>query len=93
MHLLKMNVNGQVTIPAELRKRLHLHVGDYLQVEIDKDALKFLPAKVISPSQNWFWSKEWQKKEKEAQEDFKKGCYKKFPNTNKAIEHLKSLCK
>lgn len=93
MNLLKMNSNGQITIPADVRKRFHLHGGDYFQIQIEKNTLKFSPAKVIDPGQDWFWSKEWQDKEKEAEEDIRKGHYKKFNSTGEALKHLESLCK
>lgn len=93
MQLLKMNVNGQVTIPTELRKKLHCQIGDYFQVQIKDNSLNLFPAKIINPSQDWFWTKEWQKKEKTAEDDLKKGRYKTFKNTTDALKHLKDLSK
>ena len=93
MQLLKMNVNGQVTIPTELRKKLHCQPGDYFQVQMEDHGLKLVPAKVIDPSQAWFWTKEWQEKERDAEEDLKKGRYKEFKSVKEAVKHLRGLSK
>lgn len=47
--------------------------------------------KAISKDQSWFWTKEWQKKEREADEDIKKGrVYGPFSNAKDLIKSLKS---
>lgn len=46
--------------------------------------------KVISKNQAWFWTKEWQKKEREANEDIKKGKYKEFKNVKYLLKDLHS---
>ena len=45
---------------------------------------------VIPNDQKWFWSKEWQKKEKKADEALKKGEYKKFKNVKDLLKDLHS---
>jgi len=93
MQLLKMNVNGQVTIPREVREKLHCQIGDYFQVQIEKNGLRLFPARIIDPTQDWFWTKEWQQKEKTAEEDLEKDQYSTFKNTKDALKHLKDLSK
>ena len=55
--------------------------------------MKIVPTMIIDPSQAWFWTKEWQEKEKEAEEDLKKGRRKTFKNTKETIKHLAGLSK
>jgi len=69
MELIKITTNGQITVPSEFRKQCHCKTGDYLQVEISGNSLTLKPAQVIDPSQSWFWTKEWQEKEKEADKE------------------------
>ena len=91
MQMLRMNAHGQVTIPIELRKKIHCRAGDYFQIRLEKSGLKIVPTTIIDPSQAWFWTKEWQ--EKEAEENLKKGRRKTFKSTKEAIEYLKGLSK
>jgi len=93
MELIKITTNGQITIPVEFRKHCHCKTGDYLQVEISDNSLTLKPAKVIDPSQSWFWTKEWQEKEKEADKDISEGNYKEYKNMNSAVKALKKLIK
>ncbi|MFC0627689.1 AbrB/MazE/SpoVT family DNA-binding domain-containing protein [Kribbella deserti] len=39
---MKLNSKGQVTIPAELRRKHHLHEGDEVEVVEDGNALKIV---------------------------------------------------
>jgi AbrB family looped-hinge helix DNA binding protein len=39
---MRMNSKGQVTIPAELRHKHHLHEGDELEVVEEGDALRIV---------------------------------------------------
>ena len=93
MKLLKINTNGQVTIPMKIREKLHCHIGDYFQVQVEGTVIKLVPTKIIDPSQTWFWTKEWQEGEKKADEDLRKGKYKKFKNVKEAVKHLKGISK
>ena len=56
----------QVAIPKSVFQRLHLEVGDYLDVQVRGTAITMAPAKLIPKDQAWFHSPEWQRKEREA---------------------------
>lgn len=73
-----------ITIPKKMTSREEL-------VAIPrKDYEKFLYIlKILPKDQLWFWTKEWQKKEKEANEDIDKG--KVFGPFSSGKELLKSL--
>ena len=57
---------GQVTIPAEIRKAVHLEVGDLIEFEVVSEGILLKPRKVIDSTQAWFWAPEWQAGEREA---------------------------
>ncbi len=86
MSLTKINERGQLTIPAELRKILHCEPGDYVEVVMEGVALKVVPKAVIDKDQAWFWTKEWQEGEREAEKDLKAG---KMSGPFKTIAELK----
>ena len=86
--VLQIRRNFQVTLPSNLRKRLRLSVGDVLETEIREGKIILVPKKMIDAEQSWFWSKQWQEGEKEAQEDIKQGRVKKFKNVQEVIEDL-----
>ena len=46
----------------------------------------------VPEDQKWFWTKEWQKMEQEADEDITNGDYVEFEDMNEAINYLKNLC-
>lgn len=80
--------NYQITLPAEIRKRLHCEVGDLVEF-IAKDNFIILKTKVlIDKDQEWFWKDEWQRGEKDAQEDIIKKKVKKFKSAKELIKDL-----
>ena len=64
---------SQLTLPSEIVKKMKLQKGDILDVIVDDDKIIIKPVLVIDRSQAWFWSKEWQAMEKEADDDIKFG--------------------
>ena len=55
-------------------------MGDILKTTLEKGKIVISPAKTIDAEQFWFWTKEWQEAEKEAEEDIKSGRVKKVRN-------------
>ena len=72
MDLVKVKHRGQVTIPHSMRKKLHILEGDYIKVEEVENGLILTPVKVIDYDQEYFFSKEWQEEEAQADEEIKK---------------------
>ncbi len=90
MQLAKISPKRQITIPQGVFKRLKLEVGDLLEVEITDGGLLLVPQKVISKDQTWFWTKEWQSKEREAEEAIAKGeLSRPFKSGEALVRHLR----
>lgn len=81
---------GQITIPKNIREALDLHEDDQVEVSIENGRLIMQPVITIAKDQSWFWSPEWQKGEKEAEENISNNEVKSFNNVNDAISFLRS---
>ncbi len=86
--ILKVQKNKNVTLPAWLMKRFHLEAGDYIRIEEGKDGVYLKPAKLIDPSQSYFWTREWQTGEADAENDIRKGKVKSFKKVKDLIRDL-----
>ena len=88
--LTKVTRNGQVTLPASLRRAVNIEEGDYIEVSVRDDGLFLVPKKLIDKSQAYFWSEEWQKGERQADEDKKAGRVKEFATVEELLADLDS---
>jgi AbrB family looped-hinge helix DNA binding protein len=90
MQTTKVSPKHQITIPKEAFEKLHLEVGDFLEVDVTEEGLLLIPKKLISKDQVWFWTKEWQEKEKEADEAISRGEVSgPFKSANELVRHLR----
>ena len=90
MPAIKIGPKHQITIPREVFDSLHLEVGDFLDTRIKDNAIVLIPKKLVPKDQEWFWTKEWQQKEKEADEAIAKGEVSgPFKKTDALIRHLR----
>lgn len=90
MPIVKVRTKYQVTIPEKVRREVGLEIGDYVEVEAQGGKIVIKPKKLVDKEDAWFWSKEWQEKEREADEAIKKGeLVGPFTTAEEAIEALK----
>jgi antitoxin MazE len=69
----QLRERSQVTLPSEIVKKLNLKAGDSLEITLEDDRIVIKPVLIIDRSQYWFWSKDWQYKEKEVEADIEAG--------------------
>lgn len=82
---------GQFTLPKTILDELDLNEGDTLELRLEDDGrLSLVPMIEIPADQAWFWTKEWQEGEREADEDIKHGRVKSFDNVEDLIAELES---
>ena len=53
MALTKLTRNGQVTLPAEARRKLRLDEGDYLEAEVVGTSIVLTPKAVVDREAAW----------------------------------------
>lgn len=80
---------GQLTLPAKLRKACHIEEGDVVEAKVTSKGILIQPKKLIDATQAWFWEKEWQRGEKETEEDIKKGRVKTYSSVSAMLKDLK----
>jgi antitoxin MazE len=86
--LLTVRKNAQITLPAGIRKKAHVQEGDILEAEVRGDEIVLKPKKLIDKSQAWYWTEEWQKREREADEDIAAGRFKDFDTLEELLADL-----
>ena len=73
MTIVKVKRNFQVTLPCDLRKKFNITEGDYMDVKIKEGGMFIKPVKIINLGQEYFYTKEWQKDEADADKDIAEG--------------------
>ena len=82
----------QQEILSQAKEKIEQIQKDILHSQgLNKEEIK-VACKVglIDPDQAWWWTEEWQKKEREAEKDVKEGKVKKFANVEDLIKDLHS---
>ncbi|NUM48081.1 MAG: AbrB/MazE/SpoVT family DNA-binding domain-containing protein [Anaerolineales bacterium] len=86
---LQIRTNGQITLPASIRRRANLKEGDILEVVVDQDGvIHLIPQTFVDRSQAYFWTKRWQQGEEEAEADLQTGRHKDFDNVEDLLSEL-----
>jgi len=90
MELVRVKRHYQITLPAGLRKKLNIDIGDYVEVENKNGDIVMRPVKVIHPDQEYFYTKEWQEGEAQADKDIARGdVVGPFDNIKDSLKALK----
>ncbi len=87
--LTRLTSGGQVTLPKEIRVKVHMEAGDFVEVDLDGEGhIVLTPKKMVDAGQAYFWTEEWQKGERKADEDIKAGRVKRFKSAAEAVKYL-----
>ena len=82
-----MNETGQVTIPDEVREELHLEPGQPVEIVVHDGGVLIRPID-IDPEQAWFWTPEWQAKEREADRAYAEGRFTTYFSLDEFLDSL-----
>lgn len=86
--LTRLRAKGQITIPEDVRRAVHLEEGDYLEMTVQDDVVVLRPRTVVPKAQAWFWQREWQAGEREASDDIHSGRTTPFDSEEALLESL-----
>jgi AbrB family looped-hinge helix DNA binding protein len=86
--LSKVTRNGQITLPATIRRKLGIEEGDVVEMSIEDEKVVLAPKKLVDKSQAYFWTKKWQDAEKQAEEDIESGRVKSFGSVDELVDNL-----
>jgi AbrB family looped-hinge helix DNA binding protein len=88
--LLTVRRNGQLTLPADVRRRARVAEGDVFLAEVrDPDEIVLRKKSLVDASQAYFWTAAWQRGEREAQDDIRRGRTKRFRSAKALVADLK----
>ncbi len=73
MALAKIRKRYQITLPPVIREKFRLAEGDFVDIEERQGGFFLRPVKMITPDQEYFYTKEWQGAEAEADKDIAEG--------------------
>ncbi len=82
-----------LTLPKNIREELHIKEGEYMDAEVKNHSLVLTPVKVIKKDQEYFWTREWQEGEKDADEDIKRGKVSRAYGKREVDQFIKDLRK
>jgi AbrB family looped-hinge helix DNA binding protein len=86
--LSKVTRNGQITLSASIRKKLGIEEGDLVEMSVEDEKVVLAPKKLIDKSQAYFWTKQWQAAEKQAEDDIESGRIKSFGSVDEFVDGL-----
>jgi bifunctional DNA-binding transcriptional regulator/antitoxin component of YhaV-PrlF toxin-antitoxin module len=85
----RLGAKHQVTIPHRIAKALKLRKGDHMLMRVVGERVEMVPSALIPRDQLWFWTREWQKREREADEDLAEGRVKEFSSVEDLLADLR----
>jgi len=86
--LIRLRHKGQLTIPDQVRRVVHLEEGDYLAISVRDGVIVLEPKTMVDSSQAWFWQKDWQTGEREASADIEAGRTTRFESDQDFLDSL-----
>lgn len=70
---IRLRGKNQLTLPADIVESLHLKEGEQLEVSVENGHVVLVPVMTIEKDQAWFWTKDWQEAEQQADEEIEEG--------------------
>jgi AbrB family looped-hinge helix DNA binding protein len=89
---MRISSKRQIAIPKSIMTALSLKPGDEIDIQIEDGTARLVPVTTIKVprDQTWFWTKEWQAKERQADEDITAGKFCDFDNLDALMKDLNS---
>ncbi len=86
----KMSERGTVTLPKEVRPN---QTGEVLfdAVRREDGVIELRPQITVAASAAWFWTEEWQRREREVQASYNRGDFTRHESGEDLMSHLEKL--
>ena len=88
--IVQVRSNGQITLPAAVRRQARVAEGDSLAVRIDNDGIHLVPQMMVDRHQAYFWTEHWQAGERETEADLAAGRYQDFDSIEDMLGDLET---
>ena len=88
MSLTRVRAKGQITLSDGIRRAARVTEGDLLEVSVEAGAIVMRPKKLIDADQAWFWTRSWQKGEREASADIAAGRTRRSTTAKEFLDSL-----
>jgi len=88
MSLTRVRGKGQITLSDGVRRAARVTEGDLLEVSVEAGAIVMRPKKLIDADQAWFWTRSWQKGEREASADIAAGRTRRSTTAKEFLDSL-----
>ena len=87
---MRISSKRQISIPKRVMEALDLKPGDEVELEVKGTTARLIPIKTIRVprDQAWFWTPEWQAREREADQDLSAGRYRDFESLEEFMKEL-----
>ena len=87
---MRISSKRQISIPKRVMEALALKPGDEVELEVKGTTARLIPIKTIKVprDQAWFWTPEWQAKEREADQDLSTQRYRDFESVEDLLKEL-----
>lgn len=89
---MRISSKRQIAIPKQVLAALNLKPGDEIDIRVENGTAYMVPVATIKVprDQAWFWTKEWQEKEREADNEITQGEIRDFDNIEALMKDLHS---
>jgi bifunctional DNA-binding transcriptional regulator/antitoxin component of YhaV-PrlF toxin-antitoxin module len=90
MPTVKVGADRKIQLPDVVTKRLRIRQGAWLEALVSGEGILLIPSNRIPKEQRYFYTDEWQTKEREAEESLARGeVIGPFPNAAAAVRALR----
>ena len=89
MPTVRLGAHDEIRLPEEVKRTLKLRKGAKLDVIVSGSGVFLIPPQRIPADQRYFYTPEWQAKEREADQDFAHGRAKSFADVEDLIRELR----
>jgi AbrB family looped-hinge helix DNA binding protein len=84
---------AQITIPKAIVDELNLHEDDLLEARLEDGRIVLVPTVAVPKDQAWYWTEEWQREEREVDEQISTGKATQPMELDEALSVLDGLMK